>query len=172
MPQFVHLLNINKKKKANRGKRKQKSGRERGGGDVSAGFFSSVQGRGEGKETHLRSLISLKNCEEEKKGGRCAPTTVKHRRRQGRRGLPVCGCNHPAGPSSYPVRSRRGPCTVSLAFNKKKGIIRARASFSNQRLNPPCFRDILQKHWTCVNGIGLQGVSCANSRDVFGNDIY
>lgn len=121
MPQFVHLLNINKKKKRQTGESGSRNpeGRE-GGGDVSAGFFSSVQGRGEGKETHLRSLISLKNCEEEKKGGRCAPTTVKHRRRQGRRGLPVCGCNHPAGPSSYPVRSRRGPCTVSLAFNKKK----------------------------------------------------
>lgn len=31
-------------------------------------------------------------------------------------GLPVCGCNHPAGPSSYPRRSVRGPCTVSPAF--------------------------------------------------------
>lgn len=39
----------------------------------------------------------------------------------------------------------------------------------------PCLQDTLPKDWfiqTCVNGELVEDVSAANSRDVFGDDIY
>ena len=94
----------------------------RKGKDVSArisGRSVTVQVRVRGERGNALEVVDLVEELQNEKGRRGMPTTVKS---TGMEGLPVYGCIHPAGPSSYPGRSCRDPCTVSLAFVGKMMI--------------------------------------------------
>lgn len=114
MPQFVHLSRST-----------GESGSKNPGASVEGGCVSKISGRsvtvqvrvGEERGNALEVVDLVEELQ--KRGGRgCA--CADQGQSIGVRGLPVCGCNHPAGPSSYPGRSCRDPCTVSLAFEKKR----------------------------------------------------